>query len=87
MSGCRDLLFHVMEHRHTIPEIAAFLRDNNLSFLGFECFNEPDVIETFQKQFPEPDALTDLDRWDAFEAEHPETFWGMYIFMLGKNAR
>src|ERR1051326_1299105 len=87
MSGCRDLLFHVMEHRHTIPEIAGFLRDNNLSFLGFECFNEPDVIETFQKQFPDPDALTDLDRWDAFEAEHPETFWGMYIFMLGKNAR
>ena len=85
MSGCRDLLFNVMEHRHTIPEIATFLQDNDLSFLGFECFNDPAVIERFQKQFQDPDALTNLDRWDAFEADHPETFWGMYIFTLRQN--
>ncbi len=36
ISGCRDMLFNVMEHRFTIPEIAAFLNENGLSFLGFE---------------------------------------------------
>jgi hypothetical protein len=27
-----------------------------------------------------------LDQWHRFEADHPETFWGMYLFMVGKNA-
>ena len=35
-SDCRDLLFHVQEHRLTIPQIAAFLADNALDFIGFE---------------------------------------------------
>jgi ubiquinone/menaquinone biosynthesis C-methylase UbiE/tetratricopeptide (TPR) repeat protein len=30
ISGCRDLLFNVMEHRFTIPRIKAFLEGNNL---------------------------------------------------------
>src|SRR5262249_42959036 len=36
ISGCRDLLFHVQEHRLTLPQIAAFMAENGLSFLGFE---------------------------------------------------
>lgn len=86
MSGCRDLLFNVMEHRFTIPEIAAFLNDNDLSFLGFEPFDDPTVIEKFHKQFPGAADEANLDQWHRFEADHPETFWGMYIFMVGKNA-
>ena len=35
-SDCRDLLFHVQEHRLTIPQIAGFLADNDLAFIGFE---------------------------------------------------
>jgi ubiquinone/menaquinone biosynthesis C-methylase UbiE len=85
MSGCRDLLFNVMEHHFTIPEIAAFLRENDLSFLGFELFEDRSVIGRFQQQFRGPDALTSLDQWDAFEADHPETFWGMYVFILRKK--
>ncbi|WGR94179.1 methyltransferase domain-containing protein [Bradyrhizobium sp. ISRA443] len=87
MSGCRDLLFNVMEHRFTIPEIAAFLNDNGLSFLGFEPFDDPTVIERFRKQFPGAADESNLDQWHRFEAEHPETFWDMYVFMVGKNAR
>ena len=87
MSGCRDLLFNVMEHRFTIPEIAAFLNDNDLSFLGFEPFDDPTVIEKFHKQFPGAADETNLDQWRRFEADYPETFWGMYIFMVGKNAK
>ena len=33
-SDCRDLLFHVQEHRHTIPQIAGFIAENALEFVG-----------------------------------------------------
>ncbi len=86
MSGCRDLLFNVMEHRFTIPQIAAFLNDNDLSFLAFEPFDDPTVIEKFHKRFPGAANEANLDQWHLFEAENPETFWGMYIFTVSKNA-
>ncbi|KWV61109.1 hypothetical protein AS156_27155 [Bradyrhizobium macuxiense] len=86
MSGCRDLLFNVMEHHFTIPEIAAFLNDNGLSFLGFEPFDDATVIEKFHKQFPGAADEANLDQWHRFETDHPETFWDMYVFMAGKNA-
>jgi 2-polyprenyl-3-methyl-5-hydroxy-6-metoxy-1,4-benzoquinol methylase len=85
-SGCRDLLFNIMEHRFTIPEIAAFLKDNGLSFLGFEPFDDPTVLEKFHRQFGGAADESDLDQWHRFEAEHPETFWDMYNFMVGKSA-
>jgi SAM-dependent methyltransferase len=85
MSGCRDLLFNVMEHRFTIPEIAAFLNDNDLSFLAFEPFDDPTVIEKFHKQFLGAADEADLDQWHRFEIDHPETFWDMYVFTVGKN--
>ncbi|HUE11443.1 MAG TPA: methyltransferase domain-containing protein, partial [Steroidobacteraceae bacterium] len=85
MSGCRDLLFNVMEHRFTIPEIAAFLNDNDLSFLAFEPFDDPTVIKKFHEQFPGAADEADLDQWRRFEADHPETFWDMYVFSVGKR--
>ena len=36
LSGCRDLLFHVQEHRFTIPMIEDALEQLDLTFLGFE---------------------------------------------------
>jgi SAM-dependent methyltransferase len=86
MSGCRDLLFNVMEHRFTIPEIAAFLNENDLSFLAFEPFDDPAVIEKFHKQFPGVADEANLDQWSRFETDRPETFWGMYVFTVRKNA-
>jgi SAM-dependent methyltransferase len=83
MSGCRDLLFHVMEHRFTIPRIKAFLSEHGLSFLGF--YLDPLTIERFQKQFPGSAALADLDKWHAFETENPQTFWHMYVFKTRKD--
>jgi SAM-dependent methyltransferase len=83
MSGCRDLLFNVMEHRFTIPQIKAFLSEQQLSFQGFEL--EPWALEKFRKQFPGEGALTDLDKWHAFEADNPQTFQHMYVFMVRKD--
>jgi len=83
VSGCRDLLFHVMEYRFTIARIKAFLTEQNLVFLGFDI--NPRVIEQFQKRFPDSAALTDLDKWQAFEADNPQTFRRMYVFGVRKN--
>jgi hypothetical protein len=83
ISGCRDLLFNVMEHRFTISRIKAFLDEQNLSFLGFDP--EPSVVEKFQRQFPNAAALTDLDKWHVFEAENPQAFRFMYVLSVRKN--
>jgi len=83
-SGCRDLLFHVMEHRFNIPDISAFLSENGLAFLGFRL--GPEIYDQFRSQFPDPDALTDLECWDAFEQANPQTFASMYRFAVRKQA-
>ena len=83
MSGCRDLLFHVMEHRFTLPQIKSLLAARRLSFLGFDL--DPRLIEQFQKQFPGAAALTELDKWHVFETDNPQTFRNMYVFTVRKN--
>jgi 2-polyprenyl-3-methyl-5-hydroxy-6-metoxy-1,4-benzoquinol methylase len=84
-SGCRDLLFNVMEHRFTIPEIASFLKEQRLSFHGFEL--DGGVIEKFQHHYPGPEALINLEYWNAFEADNPKTFRGMYVFTASKTEK
>ena len=83
-SGCRDLLFNVMEHEFTIPEIKTFLDANCLTFLGFEQLR-PDTGERFRQQFPDPSARRDLTAWHAFEQKNPHTFGNMYFFWVQKS--
>jgi 2-polyprenyl-3-methyl-5-hydroxy-6-metoxy-1,4-benzoquinol methylase len=85
LSGCRDIFFNVMEHRLTIPEIAAFLNEQNLSFLGFEL--DPETIKKFGEQHPGAQALLDLDDWHSFELANPATFRNMYVFSIRKNGQ
>ncbi|HTC04985.1 MAG TPA: methyltransferase domain-containing protein [Xanthobacteraceae bacterium] len=80
-SSCRDLLFNVMEHQFTIPQIEAFLDENRLTFLGFEQL-PPDVLRQFQQQFSDVGALRDLGSWHAFEQANPLTFGNMYFFWV-----
>ena len=82
-SGCRDLLFNVMEHQFTIPQIEEFLDANGLTFLGFEQL-PPDVLQQFQQQFPDAGAMRDLGSWHAFEQANPLTFGNMYFFWVQK---
>jgi SAM-dependent methyltransferase len=79
-SSCRDLCFHVMEHRFTLPRIKQFLEANRLTMLGMET--NPDTQQKFLLEHPEPGAQTDLDAWDAFEQRHPGTFSNMYYLWL-----
>lgn len=83
MSGCRDLFFHVMEHRWTIPQIAAFVGENGLEFLGFEL--DPQSVARFRMQHPDRGALTNLDYWHAFEQANPDTFHRMYVFNVARK--
>jgi 2-polyprenyl-3-methyl-5-hydroxy-6-metoxy-1,4-benzoquinol methylase/Flp pilus assembly protein TadD len=83
-SGCRDLLFNVMEHQFTIPEIEAFLDANHLGFLGFGQL-PPEVLRKFQQQFSDAGAMRDLAAWHAFEQKNPLTFGNMYFFWVQKR--
>ena len=83
-SGCRDLLFHVQEHRLTIPQIAGFLEKNALAFVGFDLDHL--TPQRYLARFPHDKAMTDLASWDLFEHEQPGTFAGMYQFWVQKTA-
>ena len=82
ISACRDLLFHVQEHRLTLPQIATFLADHGLTLLGFELDGR--TLRRYRAAFPDDASLTDLASWDRFEAANPDTFGGMYQFWLQK---
>ncbi len=77
-SNFRDLALHVSEHPLTIPEIARFLRDNGLSFRGFQL--EGGVFARFRETFPGEAWPGSLARWTEFEDANPLTFNGMYNF-------
>jgi hypothetical protein len=83
MSDLRDLLFHVQEHRMTLPQIAGFLADNHLQFLGFD--QAPHILQCFRQKFPDDRTLTNLALWDRFEQENPRAFIGMYQFWVQKS--
>lgn len=78
-SECRDLIFHVQEHRFTLPQIADALEALGLTFLGFEM-RDPAPLAAFREAHG--DALTDLSLWHEFETAHPDTFRGMYQFWV-----
>jgi len=82
ISSCRDLLFHVQEHHMTLTGIDAFLRANNLQFIGFEI--EPTAIHAYKQRFPDDRACINLAQWQIFENENPDTFCGMYQFWIQK---
>ena len=80
-SGTRDLIFHVQEHRFTIPEISKILNDFNLEFLGF---TNPSFKKKYLQSFPDDKKNLSLDNWNQFEINNPTAFYGMYQFWVRK---
>ncbi|MBI2959252.1 MAG: tetratricopeptide repeat protein [Betaproteobacteria bacterium] len=80
-SGCRDLLFHVQEHRFTLPAIAAMIGELKLEFLGFE-FENAVVLADYRREHPADAGANSLAGWAAYEERHPDTFAGMYQFWV-----
>jgi 2-polyprenyl-3-methyl-5-hydroxy-6-metoxy-1,4-benzoquinol methylase len=83
LSELRDLLFHVQEHSTNLPQIARFLIDNKLQFLGFS--HATHILRRYRQLFPQDGAMIDLALWDRFEAENPWTFVAMYQFWVQKT--
>jgi len=83
-SDCRDLLFHVQEHRYTLPLLRQNLAELGLEFLGFDL--RADAVRGYAARFPGTAAATDLDLWHQFELEHPATFVEMYQFHVRRRA-
>ena len=82
LSGCRDMLFHVQEHRFTVPRIAAALDKLGLTFLAFET--DGAVRHLYRTLFG---AGTSLAYWEKLEQLYPEIFLGMYQFWCQKGDR
>jgi SAM-dependent methyltransferase len=80
---CRDLLFHVQEHRMTLPGIKSMLARHDLEFLGFEV--DLGTRGHYAAAYPGDRALRDLDNWHALETRQPKTFAGMYQFWAQKR--
>ncbi len=78
ISGCRDLLFHVQEHRFSIPQIREFVTARSYPSSALNCM--PASFGITSRTHPADRAMTDLASWDAYERVHPETFAGMYQF-------
>lgn len=77
LSDCRDLLFHVNEHRFTLPQIGAMLDDAGLEFLGVKFGHGADQTR-YLGTARRPGALGDLDRLHRHELQHPEVFGDTY---------
>jgi 2-polyprenyl-3-methyl-5-hydroxy-6-metoxy-1,4-benzoquinol methylase len=85
LSELRDLLFHVQEQSTNLPQIARFLIDNKLQFLGFN--HATHIQRRYHQLFPQDSAMIDLALWDQFELENPRTFVAMYQFWVQKTGK
>ena len=81
LSGMIDLIFHVQEHRFSLPQIKNCLDELGLKFCGFE---NKDVISNFRELYGNEVDIYDLELWHQFEERNSRAFSGMYQFWCQK---
>ena len=81
LSALRDLIFHVQEHRFTLPQIEECLEELGLAFCGFE---NKKAISNFRDFHGEIADIRDLTLWHQYEESEPQAFVGMYQFWCQK---
>jgi SAM-dependent methyltransferase len=79
MSMCRDLVFHVQEHRVTLPWIKSVLDDLQLSCLSMRISN-PQYLKEYLSKYAGDQDLCNLDTLHEYENHNPNTFRDMYSF-------
>jgi 2-polyprenyl-3-methyl-5-hydroxy-6-metoxy-1,4-benzoquinol methylase len=84
LSGCRDMLFHVQEKCFSLPELAAMIQALGLQFLGFEFPDSGITAARYRARFPADALLRNLDNWDRYEQDNPDSFARMYQFWVRK---
>ncbi len=82
LSSCRDLCFHIQEHRFTLNQVQEILQSHELNFHGF--FLSKQIKSVYKQYFPEDHCQINLQNWAKFEEQHPTTFAGMYQFWVSK---
>lgn len=83
-SSIRDLIFHVQEHRMTLPQIKVEMDKMGLSCLSV-AITELNTMKRFDKMFPQDVRRKNLENWHIFEQKFPYTFTGMYQFWCQKT--
>lgn len=83
-SECRDLIFHVQEHRLNLLQVSDALDELGLELLGFQ-FQDPSTLQRYRARFPEDRTATCLQSWHRFELDNPNTFTSMYQFWVRKR--
>lgn len=81
LSEVRDLVFHVQEHRFSLPQVSAALRSLGLNFCGF---GDRDLEDGFRSFFGDEADPYDLGLWHRFEEAKPRIFSAMYQFWCQK---
>ena len=76
-------MFHVQEHRFTIPQIKDCLLELELRFCGFEAHT---IVDSFKLLNTGVDDPYDLDKWGSYEKENPFAFAECYQFWCQKLA-
>ena len=82
LSELRDLLFHVQEHRFTIPRIKDYLAELGLKFCGFGSI---EIVSHFKLTNTQKDDPYNLDKWHLYEEANPRAFSAMYQFWCQKD--
>ncbi|MFC5418159.1 tetratricopeptide repeat protein [Bosea eneae] len=77
LSECRDMIFHVEEHRFTLIEIGSMLQSCGLEFLGLELANPLDRAR-FEADHADKADIRSPAAWHDFENHYPNTFGDTY---------
>ncbi len=81
LSPLRDLIFHVQEHRFTLPQIKNCLNELGLKFCGFTTKK---LILDFRGFHGKDADICDLELWHQYEKNNPRAFKAMYQFWCQK---
>jgi len=79
----RDLIFHVQEHRMSLPQIKDMMDRLSLECVSF-VISDIITIKRYDKAYPDDPDRKNMMNWHEFEKKHPLTFIGMYQFWCRK---
>ena len=75
MSDCRDMLFHVQEHRFNLQQVGELVQ--NAGLVLREIAVSKKVGDKYRDSLP-AGLDPDIEAWSRFEAAHPDAFTNMY---------